>query len=135
MFAAHGFWQYVFRPPCLYLRAEGTFNVQGLQAYVEDIEEALASQPAGAIRHVIMDLKRWELITADGLSDMKAYFARVDMRGYQSLDVLNASSMGRQILESMWPEGQLEIRFFDGAESYYARFPERRPPEAWYEGG
>ncbi|MCG7536057.1 hypothetical protein [Pseudoalteromonas sp. OOF1S-7] len=131
MFAAHGKWQIDIVPPVIFVNLIGAFNREGVQAFEQQALSEIAPHPAGALQRVVINLTQCELVTADSLAALQAYFADVAQRGYQEIDFIGVNTLSRQLLTQLWQMQPVKVLFYLDADAYLVQHPHYRDATSW----
>ncbi|MFC3033311.1 hypothetical protein ACFOEE_12340 [Pseudoalteromonas fenneropenaei] len=131
MFAAHGDWRILIVTPCVYIQPIGAFNKEGVLAFQRDAMQQVAGYPAGSLVSAVIDLRRFELNTADSNAVVQEYFAGIKQRGYQRIDYIGANVLAQQVLEILWQGTNMEVHFHRDLDAFLALCPAHQPAKNW----
>ncbi|NNG42563.1 hypothetical protein HJP15_06435 [Pseudoalteromonas sp. NEC-BIFX-2020_002] len=131
MFGAHGNWQYSIEPPMIYIKISGCFNREGVIAFTKEVFDDLAKLPLNSIEHAVINLADFELVTADSLEVAQAYFHGVKARGYKQVDYIQPNLIAQSLLENIWRESGMDVRYHASLQQYTQQYPEHIYVKNW----
>ncbi len=132
MFEAHGDWRYFIEPPVIYVEIGGSFNKEAVASLSIEVGQELMNYPENSIRHAVVNLANFELATADSIEVAKSYFHAIKALGYERIDYIKANITARNLLEVVCSCVEMDINFYQDAESFFAARPEYNNLRKWF---
>ncbi len=132
MYTSHGTWQYHIDVPVLYIDLDGGYNLEAVISFAQDLTKAVSEYPAGALKHCVLNLSHWDLITNDALTAARKYFEQVAKRGYETVDYLLPNNIiAKSVLNKLWQDLGVTVTFYESYDEYLAKYPERQYVNQW----
>lgn len=131
MFKAHGEWEFHIDVPLIYIKIIGGINKEGVESFSQSLYQEVQQLPEKSLRHAVTNLTQFELATADSMALTKQYFLGLKSRGYQRIDYIGANIVAKTMLESIWCDIDMDVRFFPTVANYLEQNPTLTYAKNW----
>ncbi|MCF7501805.1 MULTISPECIES: hypothetical protein [unclassified Pseudoalteromonas] len=133
MFKPHGEWFYKISPPCVFIEFRGCVNKEAFVDFTNKIADEITGNSIKNLHHLIINVKQFELATAESVHIAKAYFETVKSRGYKQVDYVAPNSVAQSLIESVWKDSGLRVTFHKDINSFLEINPQCEKMRAWLE--